>query len=208
MPRSPWAIRRWDLYAPHYDRWVSFQRQRRRSLSLAALQPGERVLIDGCGTGLDLPLLPPGLDIDAIDLSPGMLALARRRATGLQARVHVMDAQNLQFPSATFDCVVLHLIVAIVPDPLVCLREAARVLKPGGRIILFDKFFHGPGQPRLLRRLLNPLLKLAVTDLNVPIPSLAAQAGLAIVHEEPAWLRGMFRILRLEPKTRSSASAE
>lgn len=208
MPRSPWAIHRWNLYAPHYDRWVAFERQRRRSIELARLQPGERVLIDGCGTGLDLPLLPPGLEIDAIDISPGMLALARERAAPLNARVQVMDAQSLNFPDAAFDCVVLHLIVAIVPDPLQALREAVRVLKPGGRIVLFDKFFHGEGKPRLLRRLLNPLLKFAATDLNVPVPRLAAEAGLVIVHEEPAWLRGMFRILRLEPRTRSSASAE
>lgn len=208
MPNNPWAIRRWNLYAPHYDRWVGFPAQRQRSLALAELKPGERVLIDGCGTGLDLPFLPPGLRIEAIDLSPGMISHAHARAAGLDARVQVMDAQNLQFPDATFDCVVLHLIVAIVPDPLRCLEEAARVLKPTGRIVLFDKLYHGPGKPRLIRRLLNPLLKFAVTDLNVPIPRLAEEAGLAVVHDEPAALRGMFRILKLTPKTRSSASAE
>ena len=208
MLRRPWAIRRWDLYAPHYDRWVGFERQRRRSLELATLRPGERILISGCGTGLDLPLLPPHLEIDAIDLSPGMLEHARARAAKLNARVHMMDAQHLLFPSHSFDCVVLHLIVAIVPDPLRCLQEAVRVLKPGGRIAFFDKFYGGPGKPRLIRRLLNPLMKLAATDLNVPVPRLAAQAGLAIVHEEPAALRGMFRALRMEPKTRSSSSAE
>lgn len=208
MPRHPWAIRRWDLYAPHYDRWVGFEAQRRRSLELAALLPGERVLIAGCGTGLDLPLLPQGVEIDAIDLSPGMLELARARAAGLNARIHLMDAQRLHFPDHTFDCVVLHLIVAIVPDHLRCLREAVRVLKPGGRIVVFDKYFGGPGKPRLIRRLLNPLLRLAATDLNVPLPRIAAEAGLVITHQEPAALRGMFGLLRLEPKTRSSSSAE
>ncbi len=195
-----WSASRWDFYAPHYDKLISFSKQRTRSLELADLRPGERLLIDGCGTGLDLPHIPRSLQVDAIDLSPGMLAKASEKAKilGLDARLQTMDAQHLQFEDASFDCVLLHLIVAIVPDPLKCLQEAVRVLKPGGRIMLFDKYFYGPGRPRLIRRLLNPLMKRLVTDLNVPIPSLAAQVGLRITHEEPAWLNGMFRIARLE----------
>ncbi|MBI4890810.1 MAG: SAM-dependent methyltransferase, partial [Acidobacteria bacterium] len=82
--------------------------------------------------------------------------------------------------------------------PLQCLREAARVLKPGGRVMLFDKYYDGPGRPRLVRRLLNPLLRFLATDLNTPTLRLAAEAGLHVAHEEPAFLRGMFRIARLE----------
>lgn len=201
-----WAVKRWDLYAAHYDRLISFEPQRRRSLELAQLKPGERVLIDGCGTGLDLPLLPAGLEVDAIDLSPGMLRKAAGRSHA--ARLQLMDAQRLAFAGATFDCVVLHLIVAIVPDPLACLREAARVVKPDGRVVLFDKYFHGPGRPRLIRRILNPIARALATDLNVPVPALAEKAGFRIVCEQPAGLNGMFRVARLEPKeprTRSSS---
>ncbi|MBI4892180.1 MAG: methyltransferase domain-containing protein, partial [Acidobacteria bacterium] len=112
-----WAVSRWNFYAPHYDRWVAFTPHRQRSITLARLQPGERVLISGCGTGLDLPLLPPGLSIDAADLSPGMLAQAAPRAAQCGASLQIMDAQRLAFPDESFDCVFLHLIVAIVPDP-------------------------------------------------------------------------------------------
>lgn len=191
-----WRTRRWDLYAPHYDKLIGFEHLRRRSLDLAKLQPGERLLVDGCGTGLDLPLIPSGIEVDAVDLSPGMVEQARGKGTA--ARIQVMNAQQLGFPDATFDCVLLHLIVAIVPEPLRCLREASRVLKPGGRVMLFDKYFHGPGQPRLIRRLLNPLMKFLVTDLNLRTLDLAAEAGFRVVHEEPAMLNGMFRIARLE----------
>lgn len=194
-----WRSRRWDFYAPHYDRWVGFYPQRARSIELARLRPGERVLIAGCGTGLDLPLLPAGLMVDAFDLSPAMLGRARRRPCASNVRFYRMDAQKTGFPGSSFDCVILHLIVAIVADPAACLREAARVLRPGGRIVLFDKYYDGPGRPRLVRRVLNPLLRLLATDLNVPVPRLARAAGLLLVHEEPAWLRGMFRIARLEP---------
>lgn len=194
-----WRLRRWDLYAPHYDRFVSFDAHRKRSLELARLAPGERVLLSGCGTGQDLPLLPPGLAVYAIDASRGMLEKASSRPCASPARLLRMDAQQLAFPADCFDCVILHLIVAIVPDPLACLREAARVLKPQGRIVLFDKYHDGLGKPRFIRRALNPLLRLMATDLNVPLPPLARQAGLRIVREEPAMLRGMFRVARLEP---------
>jgi len=193
-----WHIRRWDLYAPHYDRFIAFDRHRLRSIELARLAPGERVLVCGCGTGQDLPLLPAGLDVWAFDASPGMLEKAVRRPCASQVRFQLMDAQRMAFRGASFDCVVLHLIVAIVPDPLACLREAARVLKPGGRIALFDKYHDGAGKPRLARRALNPLMRLLATDLNVPLPRLAREAGLCIVHEEPAMMRGLFRVARLE----------
>ncbi|MBN9657473.1 MAG: methyltransferase domain-containing protein [Acidobacteria bacterium] len=191
-----WKTRRWDLYAPYYDKLIGFEHLRRRSLDLAKLQPGERLLVDGCGTGLDLPLIPAGVEVDAVDLSPGMVEQSRHKGTA--ARIQVMNAQQLGFPDETFDCVLLHLIVAIVPEPLRCLREASRVLKPGGRVMLFDKYFHGPGRPRLIRRLLNPMMKFLVTDLNLRTLELAAEAGFRVVHEEPAMLNGMFRIARLE----------
>lgn len=193
-----WRIRRWDLYAPLYDRFIALDPHRRRSLELARLSPGERVLVCGCGTGQDLPLLPGGLEVFAVDASRGMLGKALGRRCASLVRFLRMDAQRLAFRDASFDCVVLHLIVAIVPDPLACLREAARVLKPGGRIALFDKYHDGVGRPRLIRRALNPLMRLLATDLNVPLPRVARAAGLRIVHEEPAMLRGMFRVARLE----------
>lgn len=195
-----WRIRRWDLYAPYYDRFISFEALRKRSLELARLAVGERVLMCGCGTGLDLPLLPPGLEVFAFDASRGMLELALRQKCASRVHFLRMDAQQLAFPDASFDCVVLHLIVAIVPDPLACLREAARVLRPHGRIVLFDKYHEGLGKPRFIRRALNPLMRLLATDLNVPLPRLVREAGLRIVREEPAMLRGLFRVARLEPE--------
>lgn len=191
-----WTIRRWDLYAPHYDKLIGFEGPRRRSLALAGLRAGERLLVSGCGTGLDLPLVPAGVEVEAVDLSSGMVEQARRKGTA--ARVRQMDAQRLEYPDGSFDCVLLHLIVAIVPDPLRCLREAARVVKPSGRVMLFDKYFHGTGRPRLVRRVLNPLMRLLATDLNVRTLELAREAGFRVVAEEPALLRGMFRIARLE----------
>jgi ubiquinone/menaquinone biosynthesis C-methylase UbiE len=184
---------RWSLYAPVYDRLISFARQRRRCLELLALAPGERVLIDGCGTGLDLPLLPAGVEVSAIDLTPAMVRRAREKLPG--ADIRVGNALALDFPGASFDAVALHLIVAIVPDPLACLREARRVLKPGGRAVVFDKFCDG--RPSALRRWLNGPARFFATDITRELRPLAAQAGFRIVHEEPAGFGGLFRIALL-----------
>lgn len=190
-----WAVSRWDFYARFYDHLIRFTPVRQRSIDLAHLQPGEHVLVDGCGTGLDLPLLPDGVRVTAADISSKMIDQARLKAA--PAHLVLMDAQRLAFADATFDCVVLHLIVAIVPDPLRCLCEAARVMKPDGRIIFFDKYFQGAGQPRLIRRLLDPLARFLGTQLNLPLHDLAQAAGLRFVHEEPAMLNGMFRLVTL-----------
>jgi ubiquinone/menaquinone biosynthesis C-methylase UbiE len=206
----PWHISRWDHYASHYDRFFEFKPHRRLSLSLAAIQPGESVLICGCGTGSDFEFLPRDASILAVDASPAMLEIAeaKARSFGHNARFEVMDATRLNLETERFDVVVLHLIVAVVPDHAAVLREAARVLKPLGRIALFDKYFSGPGNPRLIRRLLEPLMARLATSINAPIPKLAAQAGLRFVQEEPVMLRGMFRAARLEKVQPSSNSSD
>lgn len=205
----PWHIRRWDFIASFYDRFFQFKPQRQVSLSFAAIQPGERVLICGCGTGADFEFLPRGADILAVDASPAMLeiASAKARALGHAARFEIMDVTRLPLDDAQFDVVILHLIAAVVPDHAAVLREAARVLKPHGRIALFDKYFSGPGRPRLIRRLLDPAMACIATSINVPMHDLAAQAGLRFTREEPVLLRGMFRAARLEPVQPSSNSS-
>lgn len=204
-----WHLRRWDRYAPSYDLFFKFRAPRSRSLAMAAIQPGERVLVCGCGTGTDFEFLPRDASILAVDASQPMLAIASAKASrlGHTAGFAQMDATRLALPAGSFDVVVLHLIVAVVPDHAAVLRETARVLKPGGRVALFDKYFSGPGRPRLARRLLDPLVSRIATSLNVPIPRLAEEAGLRLVDESPVMLNGMFRAARFEKTQPSSNSS-
>ncbi len=105
-----------------------------------------------------------------------------------------MDGQALEFPDKSFDAAILHLIVAVIPDPARCLKEVARVLRPGGRAVIFDKFVPDDAQLPLVLRLLNPLTSLFGTAVTRKLGPLLKGTGLQILHQEPAGIGGLFKI--------------
>lgn len=193
-----WNRVRYTLLAPLYDRVAGFRAQRERSLALLNARPGERVLIDGCGTGTDLAFIPAGVEVTATDLTPAMVQRTRHRALllGRTVDARVMDAQSLGFPDATFDAVVLHLILAVVPDPVAAVREAARVLKPGGRAVVFDKWVRDDADPSMGRRAANLVASVVATEITRKLGPLADAAGLRIEQRETIG-RGFFSIALL-----------
>ncbi len=154
--------------APFYDTFLERASAfaRRRSLEKLAQQESRRVLLSGVGTGLDFPFLTAQHDYTALDLTASMLARSRGRARDLRMTWVQGDSMALPFADNSFDCVVLHLIIAVVPEPHRCLAEAARVLDASGQVLLFDKFLRR-GQPALLRRALSPLAARLATRLDV-----------------------------------------
>ncbi len=192
----------YSLIAPLYDLVIarSLHEARVHSLSsLSASAEGE-VLLSGVGTGLDLPLLPPVNRYTALDFNAAMLARARRRCTGLQVDWVLGDSMALPFPDARFDHVVLHLILAIVPRSEFCLREAARVLKPGGTIIIMDKFLR-PKKLAPLRRALTPVSRCIATRMDVVFEEVLSEVPqLQLVSDTPLLAGGWFRGIVLKKK--------
>jgi ubiquinone/menaquinone biosynthesis C-methylase UbiE len=170
-------------------------RMRRESIKRLALQPGERVLVVGAGTGLDLDYLPQGVDITAIDLTPAMLDRLRRRAErlGLVVDARVMNAHALDFADGSFDAVILHLILAVIPDPVICAREAARVLRPSGRAVVMDKFVSDDKPTPALLKAINPILDFVGTSVDRKLGPILAGSGLRIVSNDAAGLGGYYR---------------
>jgi phosphatidylethanolamine/phosphatidyl-N-methylethanolamine N-methyltransferase len=199
-----WNRLRYTLYAPIYDMFVRrfplSTRGRRRALELVALRPGERVLIVACGTGLDLEWIDPRVEVTAIDITPAMVERTRARARelGRECRAEVMDAARLEFPDSSYDCVLQHLSLAVVPDPVGTIRETARVLVPGGRVSVFDKFLPDDARPSVFRHAANLVARIVATELNRSLAPLAEAAGLRITRREPAGLRGLFVVARLD----------
>lgn len=189
----------YTLISPFYDLVVAAATRAARVQSLTFL-PAEpaQVLLSGIGTGLDLPLLPAQHSYTGIDLTHAMLQRAVPRAAQLDFRCLQGDCQRLPFGDHSFDLAILHLILAVLPDPVACLRETARVLKPGGRALIFDKFLR-PGQHAPLRRLANPLLRRVATRLDVVFEELLdATPQLQLISDQPALAAGWFRLIRLQ----------
>lgn len=142
---------RYGLYAPVYDLAARpLERGRQRAIERLALSPDDRVLVVGCGTGSDLAYLPAGTSVSAIDLTPAMVDRTRDRAEALDLDLdaRVGDAQSLPYQDGAFDAVLLHLVLSIVPDPRAVAVETERVLAPGGRVSIYDKFAPGGGTSR------------------------------------------------------------
>lgn len=210
LGRMNWSSFRYSLYSPFYDVLAApLAGARRRAVTLAAIQPTDRVLIVGCGTGLDLPLLPEGCHVTAVDLSGPMLNSMRRRAHALGRTVesHQMNAEKLDFPDGAagegpnehgFDVVLVHLIAAVVPDGRACLSEATRVLKPGGTLSLMDKFRSDDKErPGFVRRVLNVPASLLFSDINRRWQDLVSGLPLEVEDNVPAAFGGIWRAVRL-----------
>jgi ubiquinone/menaquinone biosynthesis C-methylase UbiE len=208
-----WDRLRYTAWAPGYDAIANaagFDAARRLSIERLRLASGGRVLIVGAGTGLDLPHLPPNLDVTAVDVTPAMLNRLERRAAKAHRAVttRIMDARQLAFADSSFDAVVMHLILAVMPQPERGLREAVRVLKPGGRIAVFDKFLGDDECPSLKRRLLNAFAKPLFSDLNRRLGPLIAGTALVIEHDEPVAFGGTYRVVTLVKAHRASQPAD
>ncbi len=190
----------YTLIAPFYDWLIGPALGRVRAQSLARLprSGGTHILLNGIGTGLDLPLLPATHHYTALDLTRAMLQKALPRGSHLDLQWTQGDCQRLPFRNAAFDHVLLHLILAIVPDTRAALREAARVVKVGGRLFILDKFLR-QGEAAWLRRMINPLAQRIATRTNVVFEeALAGMNELRVIADEPVMAGGWFRMITLE----------
>lgn len=192
--------RSYHFIAPFYDVFLArlTAGSRQRSLLRLPQQGTARVLLSGAGTGLDFPFLHHGHDYTALDLTAAMLQRSRSRGRDLRMDWVQGDSMALPFDDQQFDYVVLHLIVAVVPQPERCLAEAARVLKPGGRILIFDKFLQR-GKRAWLRRKLSVVVAKLATRLDVVFEDvLESTPNLKVISDEPAMAGGWFRLIELQ----------
>lgn len=171
--------------APYYDRVIAVADRLLFSggREWACRQARGNVLEVAIGTGRNLPHYPADVELTGIDLSPAMLARARERADrlGRTVRLQEGDAQRLPFPDATFDTVVATLTLCSIPDDVTAVAEMARVLRPGGRLVLLDHVASPAPVIRAVQRVLDPLIVRLAADHLLRRPEVAVRAaGLSI----------------------------
>lgn len=192
----------YTLLAPIYDSIVgsATSEMRLNSLKRIDIKTPQHILINGIGTGLDLPFLPENHQYTATDLTPAMLEKCKARLPEykLNLDLHTADVMHLPFEDNSFDIVLMNLILAVVPDPMKALKEASRVLKPGGKIFIMDKFIR-PGELAPTRRLLNVFIKHIATRTDVVFEHLLDSCPeLKLTNDKPALMNGWFRFIDLE----------
>jgi phosphatidylethanolamine/phosphatidyl-N-methylethanolamine N-methyltransferase len=151
----------YDRWAPVYDLVFGAVFKEGRSVAVeAAERVGGRILEVGVGTGISLPLYSGKNDIFGIDISEGMLLKARKRVADLGLTnvrdLLVMDAEHLDFPDNHFDVVVAQYVISTAPNPEAVLDEFARVLKPGGEIVVVTRVGAEAGLRRSLEKWFAP----------------------------------------------------
>ena len=175
--------RAYELYAPIYDfifDWI-FAPGRAAAIARLGLQPADRVLEVGIGTGLNLPLYPPAVHLTGIDLSQEMLDKAVERVQTLtmpNVTLKVMDATAMDFGDNEFDKAVATYTISAVPDPVAVLREMRRVVKPDGVIVLLNHFRSERRVIQTAEDLLAPVCTRLGWKSNLPLTPLMRQVGL------------------------------
>ena len=160
-----------DMVEHAYDRWAPiydlvfggvFSKGRKAAIS-ATNKIGGRVLEVGVGTGISLPQYAPHLRIFGTDISEAMLRKAKRRVDELRLKnvegLAVMDAEKLEFPDNSFDVVMAQYVVTAVPNPEAALHEFARVLRPGGELIILTRVSADAGVRRFIEQRLQPVVR-------------------------------------------------
>jgi ubiquinone/menaquinone biosynthesis C-methylase UbiE len=192
------ARARYDRNAPFYDRIC---RGAEKGLApyraeLWRQVKGPRVLEVGVGTGSNMPYYQD-MAVTAIDFSPRMLEQARTRAVqlGVAVELHAADAQALPFPSNSFETVIATCVFCSVPDSLLGLEEARRVLVPGGQLLLLEHVLSKRPRLRRLMRLVNPLaVRLCGANIDRETVENVHRAEFVDLRVEDLWLDILKRI--------------
>lgn len=192
--------KRYQRISSFYDRMevVAEKRYKNwRSLIWEKVQ-GPTVLEVGVGTGMNMPYYPKGVAMTAVDLTPGMLAQAEKKANELNLDVHLQlgDIQTLDFPDDSFDEIVATFVFCSVPNPILGLSNMRRMVKENGRILLLEHMRADNDGVGLLMDALNPMVvRMMGANINRRTVENIEASGLTIKQVETLSWGGIFKLI-------------
>jgi phosphatidylethanolamine/phosphatidyl-N-methylethanolamine N-methyltransferase len=196
------TIRTYRLFSGSYDIVFGpvFHPGRKDAVRIANDRPGQRILEVGVGTGLSLPHFRPDSHVTGVDVSAEMLAKAKRRAERLRLAhvdgLHVMDAEDLDFPDNSFDAVLALYVASVVPNPARLAAEMRRVCIPGGTIVVVNHFTSANPLMRFLEKRLARLARHIGFHSDFPYDAFRRESRLSIREVRPSNLFGYWKLLR------------
>jgi phosphatidylethanolamine/phosphatidyl-N-methylethanolamine N-methyltransferase len=194
------TIRTYRLFSGSYDIVFGpvFHPGRKEAVRIANDRPAQRILEVGVGTGLSLPHFRTDSRVIGIDVSEEMLARARRRAERLThvEGLHVMDAENLEFPDNSFDAVLALYVASVVPNPARFAAEMRRVCIPGGTIVVVNHFTSENLLVRLMEKRLAHVARHIGFHADFPFDTFRRDSRLSIREVRPSNLFGYWKLLR------------
>ena len=205
QPTTALMRKAYERWAPVYDIVYDKLTEPAARAAVRAVEAcGTRILEVGVGTGLSLGYYSASSEVHGIDLSEDMLGRAREKVARRGLRhvksLEVMDACHLSHPDKSFDAVTAQFLITLVPDPEGALDEMARVLRPGGEIVLVNHFGQAAGPLAAVEKALAPFCaKIGwSSDFKASrIEAWARSKGLEPLALEPVFPGGFFKILRL-----------
>jgi ubiquinone/menaquinone biosynthesis C-methylase UbiE len=211
------AYARW---APVYDVlcgpvFLNGRRAAAQAAKLAARETGGRILEIGVGTGLSFDDYDETTEITGIDVSEPMIARARMRAASgrypFVKGLAVMDAHNLEYADAAFDCVVGQFVITLVENPERVLSECIRVLRPGGQIVLVNHLYSERGVAAAVERALAQKARAMGLRPEFPFARLAAWAeshgGAELIERRKVPPFGVYTLVRFRRRDAQNAAA-
>ncbi|TNC70380.1 class I SAM-dependent methyltransferase [Rubellimicrobium roseum] len=196
------VARSYARWAPVYDRTFGAVTNvgRRRATALLS-ELGGSVLEVGVGTGLALRHYGPGVTVTGVDYSEEMLAKARAKVAEEDLRnvvaLHRMDARQLDFADDSFDHVACMHVISVVPEPERVMAEIARVVRPGGTVVIVNHFQRDRGALAVAERLAAPLADLLGWHSDFDKARVLGAVGLEVVEERVLPPMGMMTLLRM-----------
>ncbi len=202
------TVRRYDRIAPWFDRVESWPETRLysawRPFLFEGLNPGDRVLEIGVGTGRNFAYYPPGINVEAIDFSSNMLDEAKTKRAA-DTGLHRADIESLPFKANTFHRIVGSFVFCSIPDPVEGARSIARVLHPNGDVRLVE---HVRSQNAILAAIghaLSPFTRfLFGYSTNRDTAKNLEEGGLQVTEKRSLWFHDVFTYIQAHPPNNPS----